>query len=300
MNIRIKQLLVVGFIASAGNAFTEIGKVDVVISSRKIANLKIEAKFDDSAKSLFLGTTDQNCEGRIIKRDQNSATVDISKCSEVELKTGSLVFFLAEEVEQNASKPETVSDEIEKVHCFGVGFRVNSRLIFSDVKVSSGTSFAAGSLEYTVSGTPVSLEWNYSATKRNAWGWGAGVTYTYFNWDKVTASDSTGKATIAAGGTTRVISPFVNAIYRWDNVYVPMGFNVSSLSHDGTPIFINQNKGTLGAQLGLGVIVNNNFSVLFESKVFGFGGAVFTQGTTTINSEAGFASGINIMGLFSF
>ncbi len=79
-----------------------------------------------------------------------------------------------------------------------------------------------------------------------------------------------------------------------------MGFNTSSLSHSDAPFFITQNSGTLGAQIGLGIILNKNFSVLIESKVFGFTGATITQGTSTLDTDVGFSGGMNLMGLFSF
>jgi hypothetical protein len=147
---------------------------------------------------------------------------------------------------------------------------------------------------------PVALEWNFSSTKRNSWGWGAGITYTSLSWDSFTVGDSTGSVSGTTSGTTRIFSPYFSAIYRWDKVFLPVGLNISSLTHDGTPALISENKGTIGAQLGLGVIVNSNFSILIESKAFGFGGSTFKQGTTTLESGPGFSSGLNFIGLFSF
>lgn len=298
-----RVFLIVLSIASISEAFMEVGKVDVIVSSRKIANLVMEYTIDESATSLFLGTKEKNCEGTILKREQNVFTLDISKCDGMDLKTGTSVFYIAEYIVPETVKPdkqETPVKEWVRTVNFGLGFRVNNRLRFSDAKARSGAAYATGTLEYTSLGTPVVLDLGISNTSKNSWGWGAGLTYTSMSWDKVTVSDATSSATLVASGTTSILSPYVNAIYRWDNVFVPMGFNLSSLTHEGTPYFISQNKGSLGGQLGIGIIVNNNFSFLLESKVFGFGGATVTSGTTTLDTDFGFSGGVNVMGLFSF
>lgn len=305
MGVGNRALVIVLSIASISEAFKEVGKVDSIVSSRKVANLAMDYTIDESATSLFLGTKDKNCEGLIIKREQNIFTIDISKCDVVDLKTGASVFYMAEyaaPAPPEPQKPEVaqVIEERDNSFKFGVGFRINNRLRFTEAKLISGTSLATGTLEYTSSGNPVLLDWGFSSTKKNSWGWGAGLTYTVLHWDTVTASGVTGSTTLTAMGTTTVVSPYANIIYRWENVFVPMGFNLSSFSHEGTPYFVTQNKGTLGAQLGLGVVVNKNFSFLVESKVFGFGGAAVTSGNTTLDADLGFSSGLNFMGLFGF
>ncbi len=208
-------------VTCAAGAFSEVGKVDVIVSSRNIANLVIESTIDESAKVLFLGSKDKNCESKILKKEQSTFTVDISKCNEVELKTGTSVFYLAEDSSTDGPikivEPQT--EKTEMVHKFGIGFRFNNKLRYTDGEFTSGTLRETGTLEYTTSDVPIVLEWNFSSTLRNAWGWGGGITYTVFRWDKVTASGRTGSATLDTSGSTRVISPFINAIYRWDNSY---------------------------------------------------------------------------------
>ena len=64
LNTILSAALLLG--SSVCFAFTEVGKIETVVNSRKIANLKLTAPIEDSIKNLFLGTKDKNCETKIL------------------------------------------------------------------------------------------------------------------------------------------------------------------------------------------------------------------------------------------
>lgn len=297
-NLKLSTILSAALLlgSSVSFAFTEVGKIETVVSSRKIANIKLNAPIEDSVRNLFLGTKDKNCETKILKRDSMLLTVDISMCESVELKAGSLVYQIPEYSSDESPKEDSATSQTEKIHRFGLGFRFNNKIRYGSAKLTSGSSTVTDSLEYSTSNTPIVFEWNFTAAPKNSWGWGGGISFTTFTWDKATG----GGITTSTTGSTNVLSPFINAVYRWEKVFIPFGLNISSLAHNGASTFMSANKGGLGGQLGIGVILNENFTLLIESKSFGFGGATLTDGSTALDSGIGYSNGFNLMALFNF
>ena len=294
LNTILSAALLLG--SSVCFAFTEVGKIETVVNSRKIANLKLTAPIDDSVKNLFLGTKDKNCETKILKRDSMVLTVDISSCETVELKAGSIVYQIPEYSSDESPKQATGNSLADRIHRFGLGFRFNNKIRYGSAKLTSGSSTVTDVLEYSTSNTPMVFEWNFTSASKNSWGWGGGISFTSFTWDKATGGGITTNTT----GSTNVLSPFINAVYRWDKIFIPFGLNISSLAHNGASTFMSANKGGLGGQLGVGIILNENFTLLIESKSFGFGGATLSEGSTSLDSGIGYSNGFNLIALFNF
>lgn len=272
-------------------AFTEVGKIETVVNSRKIANIKLTAPIDDSVKNLFLGTKDKNCETKILKRDSTLMTVDISSCDSIELKAGSLVYQIPE-YSSDESSPKNMVNSDRKRHRLGLGLRLNNKLRYGSGTLTSGGQTSNVSLEYTTSNNPFVLSYSYIKVEKNSWGIEGGISYFSNTWDQGQIS---GYASQSAIGSTTVLSPFFNGVYMWDQLYLAFGVNLSSLSHSGTSLFMTNNNGTLGFQLGLGIDMSEKVSFLIESKSHGFGGATVTSGSDTANSGSGYLNGLNFM-----
>lgn len=278
--------------------FTEIGKVDTVITSRKMATVVSSTSLEQNVKSLFVGSRDKNCEAQILKNNSGTISIDISTCDSIEIISGTPVYQIAgiDNQEEQPNTQEIAPAEVDRVHRFGIGVRFNSKLSYRDIEFTSGATSQKEDMEISNSNVPLVLEWNFSATEKDSWGWSAGVGYTSFKWDTA----NIGGTKTATVGSTSILTPYFNLIYRWEKLYIPFGLNISALSHSDPSLFMDSNRGTIGVQLGIGYILSDHITLLLESKAYGFHSRSITILTTTMEQSLGFSSGLNLMLLFNF
>ncbi|MDZ4057238.1 MAG: hypothetical protein U1D69_09765 [Polynucleobacter sp.] len=165
-------------------------------------------------------------------------------------------------------EPEKVANRKTK---FVVG------LAFSGRTSSSGTGGTASGLIGTFTsefeykeGFSVSAEMRDSPS--NSWGYGVGITYDS-NKELDSGTFSSGGTTLiltSAGGASKIGSTSleVNAIYRWNEFYVPFGLNYTAIRFTPASGYTGgyDVEGGFGAQLGFGVHVSDAVSLEMISR----------------------------------
>lgn len=300
------RILLFGIIILSLNVhadFIKIGTVDLVLTSKQTAEVKINTDFSINLPAqLYLGTKEKNCEVLGTKRVEDKLQIQTQTCSD-EIKVGMEVYFHETKFAENTPVPapiEVLQTEIvrppEKTTFFsiGLGLRLNNYLKYDKVTVTNGSSTFTDELEFK-SDTPVVFDINFMNAAKQAWGWSAGLTRFTIDWTSVTD----GEDELTMNATTDVTDLYLNAVYRWDNVFLPFGINLGILSTSNSP-FLSANDGGAGAQLGIGFLVEKNFTIILESKVITFSGAKLTEGGTTLSSEAGFCGGLNAVAYYTF
>ncbi len=189
----------------------------------------------------------------------------------------------------------SVQSEQSAHHKLGLGLRLGNRLSFDSMKVTSGSLSQTSKGEFRSNTVPVVLEYQYSNMPQNAWGWNAGFNFFTVQWDDFSVSGSS----FTVNDKTSFLVPFANAVYRWNSVYLPFGLNVTSISNSGDSEVLNDAKGFLGLQLGVGFLVSDLVTILIESKAVGITTSKYTQGALTLDPGVGVAGGLNLTVLFS-
>lgn len=286
--------------------FLKVGTVDLVLTSKKTAEVTVDSDFAISFPAqLYLGTKEKNCEVLATKKVDNKMQVRTETCPD-EIKVGMEVYYHEAKFEESAPAQvpiaapvevqQTIQPPPEKTSFFSVGFglRLNNTLRYDKVTATNGSSTIVDELEYE-SDVPVVFDINFMNSAKQAWGWSAGLTRFEVDWTSVKDSQTE----IKVKASTTVTDLYFNAVYRWDNVFLPFGVNFSTLSSSDSA-FLSANDGGAGAQLGVGFLINRNFTVILESKVITFSGAKVTQGGVTLTSEAGFCGGLNAVAFYTF
>lgn len=295
-------LLVFSFKAQAD--FIKVGTVDLVLTSKKTAEVKISSDFAIKLPTqLYLGTKEKNCGILAIKKIEDKLQVQTDTCND-EIKIGTDVFFHETKFEESiqmpvpgpieVQQPEPAPPEKTTFFSIGLGLRLNNYLKYDDVTMSNGSLTVKDKLEFK-SDTPVVFDINFMNSAKQAWGWSLGLTRFKIDWTSV--NDSQEEIKIKA--STDVTDLYFNAVYRWDNVFLPFGINFASLSSSDSP-FLSANDGGGGAQIGVGFLIEKHFTVIVESKVITFSGAKLTDSGTTLTSETGFCGGLNVVAFYTF
>lgn len=194
---------------------------------------------------------------------------------------------LALEPEKPKNKSLEVESESSRKPKFVVG------LAFSGRTSASGTGGTATGLIGTFTsefeykeGFTVSLEMRDSPS--NSWGYGFGITY-----DSTREFDS---GTFSSGGTTLTITSSggaskigstsfeANAIYRWNEFYIPLGLNYTAMRFTPVPGYTGgyDIEGGFGAQLGFGIHVSDAVSLEMMSRASAYA-LKNSQGGTSVN-----------------
>jgi transcriptional regulator with XRE-family HTH domain len=172
----------------------------------------------------------------------------------------------------------------------GAYYSLGSTLNMSNIVVTQGS--ASGTVNGNFgTGTAFGLSAEMDDFKENSIGWLGGFSYEFNrSVNSFTASGAGGTAT-ATFPTPPSVSFFIlyaGAEYKWTNLYIPFGinFNIPNFqvngSTPGTTASTNFNGG-LGAQVGLGYMLSDNFSAEFQLQYLTFTGSLSsTTGSTTI------------------
>lgn len=135
-------------------------------------------------------------------------------------------------------------------------------------------------------GLTVSLEMRDSPS--NSWGYGFGITYDSTR-EFDSGSFSSGGTTItttSSGGASKIGSTSfeANAIYRWNEFYIPLGLNYTAMRFSPVPGYTGgyDIEGGFGAQFGLGVQVSDAVSLEMMSRASAYSLRA-SQGTSSIN-----------------
>lgn len=174
-------------------------------------------------------------------------------------------------------KPETPIQELEPEKVVNRKTKFVVGAAFSGRTSASGTGGTASGLIGTFTsefdykeGFTVSLEMRDSPS--NSWGYGVGITY-----DSTRALDS---GTFSSGGTTLILTSAggaskigstsfeVNAIYRWNEFYIPFGLNYTAIRFTPASGYTGgyDVEGGFGAQVGFGVHISDAVSLEMMSR----------------------------------
>lgn len=99
---------------------------------------------------------------------------------------------------------------------------------------------------------------------KNHWGFMVGADYEGTRTLKSGMFNAGSTSIVLAGGAKMQISTaYVNAVYRWENFYLPFGLNYSTVNFTtgGGVLGTDSVQGGIGAQLGVGWQFNNWFSL---------------------------------------
>jgi hypothetical protein len=150
-----------------------------------------------------------------------------------------------------------VEGSLEKRLRFGVWGAINlaGNLSFGKVRFDTGAqSTDSANLNFKDSpSATLGLEVMYGAP--NAWGLSAGASYDSNHRFRAYEFSSTyGRPASLTFGDfdANIFTIYANAIYRWDNFYIPFGLNISGIKVIDAPATVDNLKGGAGAQFGVG------------------------------------------------
>lgn len=142
---------------------------------------------------------------------------------------------------------------------------------FEDVKFLSATGNGTGKLNFnTVPSFGIGAEiWKSEA---NSWGFNAGLSYEPSR--KIKSFDLTLNGE-SGSGTYDTDNPkldmtvvHANAIYRWENIYLPFGINLASpkfIKSPGATATMDW-KGGVGTQIGIGVHLRESLAFELQAR----------------------------------
>lgn len=175
---------------------------------------------------------------------------------------------------------------------------------FDEISATSGGSSGAGDLTFkTEAGLGVGVEAFDSAP--HSWGWSAGLSYEPKRKLKSFNGSINGSGFSAVytspQPTFELWAVYGNATYQWEQFYVLFGLNFSSPILHKSPGATGSIKvtGTLGAQLGVGVRLAEQFGIEFTSRAIGID-MRGDDGTTFIDYGTGYFTGAQLGVRFEF
>jgi hypothetical protein len=212
---------------------------------------------------------------------------------------------------QGAAQPPAANDKpaIEQSSksgwnfAIGLGYSLSSKLKFDNgVGTSSGssTSFSTD-LDYK---NTYSLSFEGRNMPSNSWGFMGGIQFDgerEFDGGTITSGGITATVSSSGGSKIQFTNLYANAVYRWDQFYLPFGLNVSSVKF--TPASgstgTSDASGGVGAQLGAGFALNENVALELFSRVV----AIKLKGTTSTSTTdfgTGYLSTLIFQGKYIF
>lgn len=318
----MKQILIVVVAAFSITANAESsGKVTQVFKDSK----KVVAEYSAPPTDIFVdngvtitGSSGDSCEGRVISKAGNKVVAQFSGCSDfanvakagIKLEKSDTPVAAAEESNQPADLREGAAPKKERfvprdsssgdrVIKFGVG-----------VHIAAGNSLTYSDANFRVSGVSTDAEVKYeweaalglsievAMMEPESWGFSAGYQFE--------GAHKIDQVTMESGGTTysgkgadfelQVSDVYANAIYRWDQLYLPFGLNYSFVKVKNAPLALKDVEGGVGMQVALGVNLTEHLAAEFGVRVLMVNANGQTIGTDTADLGRG-AMGSAILGL---
>lgn len=276
--------------------------VKQIIKSHNLVVVESNVPVDFKEGKVFLVTFDDGKQCSLVLKDtaKTLLTFDASECERSSYIT------LASPVEPSlasipiATERSTPRDSRSRSSSsFGKRFSANlyysvaDKATFEDAKVT--TTGASGSVNATYgTDSSVGLGVGYLRTEQQSWGFSGSILYEPRREIKsLTVSGPGGTFTSSATGTKAKLSFILleaNAIYRWNEFYIPFGLNLSAPSLTDTGSDVYDVKGGLGAFLGAGWFIMDNSSIELFVRSIGMK-MTATDGTTTIDFQNGYMTG---------
>lgn len=192
------------------------------------------------------------------------------------IKSAKDVFKISCDETQENQDTNEVTNSSQPMWRFALGLGYNfTGKAESDLKVTNLSSLvtSSGTVEYDVEpGANLNFEARYMAPHN--WGFTVGVDLDMDREIK-TGSVTVGSETVTFTDNSSnpdslsAVILYGNLVYQWEEFYIPFGFNISVIDYESTGLNVNSN-GTLGAQLGIGYVINNSFAFELFSRAIGF------------------------------
>lgn len=173
---------------------------------------------------------------------------------------------------------------------------------FQNAKITTGGKAYPAEIDFAIDpAAGVILE--VRKVEANRWGFQVGLEYEApRNVSSITIKTPTASITSPYSG----IQPkehstvlYGNLAYRWDNFYLPFGFNLAFTSIDASADSIIVVPG-IGAQLGIGWAFSDLFSLELVSHAEAISDATETASTYFATYGSGYISDVRLFGKFSF
>lgn len=178
---------------------------------------------------------------------------------------------------------------------FGLTYNTAGTLSFQDSQFRSGNNSFTGKYDLELEGAPAfTVGATYSP--KQSWGMNVGVSTEAKRRIKSQKITVDGSDAVAEDHeehyNLRFTHVYLNAIYRWENFYLPFGLNYSIVQADKELTQFKHIQGSAGVQFGVGVFANDSvaFEFLIQATSVRTGGAA--DGTSYYELGSGaFAAG---------
>lgn len=189
-----------------------------------------------------------------------------------------------------SEKSKSQADELDASSSRKPKFVVG--LAFSGRTTASGTGGTTTGLVGTFTSEfeykeALSISLEMRNTPQHSWGYGFGLTYDATR-DLDSGSFSSGGTTLlisTAGGASKIGATSFegNAIYRWNEFYIPLGLNYTAMRFTPVPGYTGgyDIEGGFGVQLGFGVHVSDAVSLEMMSRASAYALKSSQGGTST-------------------
>lgn len=188
----------------------------------------------------------------------------------------------------------------------GLGHSLTSSMQFGEMQFTTGATVFLGRAEIKYKNAAW-FAFEGRNTAANSWGLSVGIShdperdFDSVNYTAGSAVINTSSSGVGNGGKISFTSVYVNAIYQWEQIYVPFGLSLSAVKYSHADGYTGDTtfSGGFGGQLGLGVEVDNNwcFEALMRSVSVRLKGV---QGTETVDFGYGSFSAFTIAAKYIF
>lgn len=286
------------------------GKVTQVFRDQQRVVVTFEKADQIAANDRIIVTSadGEACEGEVLEKTDAKALVDLQDCSSFkEIKSGASA---SKSEFSQISRPKKTTDVITKPALanaplkepstdksfdpsrrfrFGLGlyYSAGKTLEFEEAEVTVGSVSDSGKISYELENAfGVTVEGIFSP--RNSWGFSAGLsteTKRKFKKAKIEENGQTTESDFVGDAHLTYTHIYANAIYRWDQWYLPFGLNFASVSKDDAPMVFKNMDGRAGIQFGVGFYANENVALefMFRGSQIHLGGVSDASDYYTLN-----------------
>lgn len=182
---------------------------------------------------------------------------------------------------------------------FGIGGSVSlvSKLKFNDVVISGYSGKYDVDFDFK---NGFSLELDARTMNPQSWGFMGGLSYdSEREVSSLTVTDGSGLSSSGSISGMKIQTTVIygNAVYRWNEFYLPFGLNLSKVN--ATTAASNSTSGGLGLQLGVGYYINENFVIEALSRATAVK-LKTSSASTDVDFGTGYMSNLMITGKYIF
>lgn len=279
-----------------------LGKVKQVSIEKKIAAIVLESGHGLSeGETLVLTSTDlKQCDLKIVKinPEKNIAIANISTCSFAnEIKVGQAVeksllddkdYKAVEKFEEKVPAVQPVGSETTWRFGLGLSLGTDATVEYEDIITESGEKGSA-ELDYS---NVLSLEFDARYMQKYGWGFIGGLTIDGKR--KLTGGNvkiSGHNLAVPSDDPSKIQSTvlYANAVYRWEDFYIPFGLNYSFIEYDVPSASTSSvdASGAIGGQFGIGYYATSNLALELYGRTIGIRLKSATDGATDIDFGKG-------------